>query len=1102
MANPWGTDWFHERHDRILQRVEGAAVNAEQAFTYTFQNFFHPFVGHLIEKLNSRESLPGMLDPHFHQQLESEHGQFFEQTYKTPEQSDVLRDAFPNSENLVHVDAPVKTIDFSVRGPYGNYNWELFFHIPLTIAVHLSKNQRFAEADRWFHFIFDPSYTAGTEQAPLRCWKFLPFQQETDSTRIEALLKLLSLTDLDPPRERQRQDVLTSYGHIKDEPFQPHGVARTRQLAYQYSVIMKYLDNLIAWGDTLFRQDTIESINEATQRYVLAANVLGKRPQRIPPSGTVKARTFAQLKAQGLDEMGNALVELEGQFPFNLDTPLLGDGDGAVPLFGIGSTLYFCVPPNEKMLGYWDTVADRLFKIRHCMNIEGVVRQLALFEPPIDPGMLVKAAAAGIDIGSIINGQHQAVAPVRCLILIQKALELCGEVRGLGGALLAAIEKKDAEHLALLRHGHEIKIQAMVQEVRFLQWKQAQESTESLLRSRAGALERYRYYLRMLGISPDTAVVPETVALDRRALTEDNFDEAYASLVAQYEKSVPLERYPPLRIADEGSPANQSGAAGPGRLYLNPNEDAELNEHLPLAKQHQTVAFAARQIAPVLALLPDFPIDIHFWGLGGTIEFGGRALTTNVQAAADILDLLASREMHDAGSASRTASYERRADEWRLQANLAGRELAQTGRQLLASLIGEQIAHHEYRNVQEQITLSQDVDDFLRQQKFSNEELYGWLQGETSRLYYEHYRFAFDTARKAELAMKRELMRPEIDATQYIKFNYWDGGRRGLLAGEGLYLDVKRMELAYHEQNTREYELTKHLSLRQLNPAALLLLKANGSCEVTIPEWVYDLDAPGHYLRRLKNVSLSIPSVTGPYTTVNCTLRLSRSTVRKSAELIGGAYIRQTEIDDPRFVDYAGAAQSIVTSTANSDAGLFETNLRDDRLLPFEGAGAESTWSLKLPNDFRQFDYDTIADVILHLRYTARDGGDALRDSALSALGAATAALRTTGLWLLLDLNHEFPAEWHQFVRGDAATLSVRRNYFPYLTHGKSITVIGVRARRGNQESALPPPAGGAWNVTLPADGSLRLELTPNEALVRDATAKVFLLIQYTVSVP
>ncbi len=87
--------------------------------------------------------------------------------------------------------------------------------------------------------------------------------------------------------------------------------------------------------------------------------------------------------------------------------------------------------------GKWDIVADRLFKIRHCMNIEGVVRQLALFDPPIDPGMLVKAAAAGISIGSILSGLNQLIGPVRAPLLIQKALELAGEVRSLGSALLS-----------------------------------------------------------------------------------------------------------------------------------------------------------------------------------------------------------------------------------------------------------------------------------------------------------------------------------------------------------------------------------------------------------------------------------------------------------------------------------------------------------------------------------------------------------------------------------------------------------------------------------------------------------------------------------------
>ena len=104
------------------------------------------------------------------------------------------------------------------------------------------------------------------------------------------------------------------------------------------------------------------------------------------------------------------------------------------------------------------------------------------------------------------------------------------------------------------------------------------------------------------------------------------------------------------------------------------------------------------------------------------------------------------------------------------------------------------------------------------------------MQGEISRLYYEYYRFAFDTARKAEQTMKQELMRPEVDAQDFVKFNYWDGGRKGLLSGEALYLDVKRMEMAYHDNNKRELELTQHVSLRQLDPLALLTLKATGSC--------------------------------------------------------------------------------------------------------------------------------------------------------------------------------------------------------------------------------------------------------------------------------
>jgi hypothetical protein len=819
-------------------------------------------------------------------------------------------------------------------------------------------------------------------------------------------------------------------------------VAQVRVFPYQYAVVMKYLDNLIAWGDSLFRQDTIESINEATQIYVLAANILGARPQRVPQPGTIRPRTFHQLKHQtdnGLDEFSNALVELEAQFPLNFAPPSTSNSDDP-GLFGSVPALYFCIPPNDKLLGYWDIVSDRLFKIRHCMNIEGIVRQLALFDPPIDPGMLVKATAAGISLGSIVSGLNQAIGPVRAPVLIQKALELASEVRSLGSALLSALEKRDGETLSLLRQGHEVKIQTLNQEVRFLQWKQAQEATESLLKGRASALERYHYYLRLLNLPLDKKGAPDQLPLDRRDLTEETFDEAFAALVGQYEKPISPPAYP------------QRSRRADGTLQLLEGEYDDLNGHADRAFAFRIAGSAADAIAAGLSMIPQLNVKAAYWGVGTETELTGGAFIANAgRLASSAGTFLAENENWQGAYASKTASYERRADDWVLQCNLAARELAQIGRQILGSLIAEQIAHREYLNVQEQIAQAQEVDQFLHS-KYTNEELYTWMHGEISRLYYEYYRFAFDTARKAEQTMKRELMRPEVDATDYIKFNYWDGGRKGLLCGEALYLDIKRMEMAYQENNKRELELTKHVSLRQLNPIALLTLKATGSCEVEIPEWVYDFDNPGAYMRRIKTMSVSIPSIAGPYTSVSCTVSLLRSTIRKSPLLAEGEY-RRDGSDDTRFVDYFGTVQSIVTSSGNNDSGMFETNLNDPRFLHFEGAGAESRWKLELPASFRQFDYDSISDVIMHVRYTARQGGSLLASKATEALEALVSEANAAGLALLFSLKHEFPSEWHKFIAANADTptpaipftAKIKRDRFPLFTRGRQIGVASVQ---------------------------------------------------------
>jgi hypothetical protein len=1060
---------FHSVSDTgtVVKKQIHNTVRQDIEFTYTFENFFHPFVGELIQKLN-RDSLVGMLDPTFLDELDRSS----EADKATPDSFFKLFKDFytkpPNSSG-VQVEGFPKDIDLRHGGAYANYNWELFFHIPLTIAVHLSKNQRFAEAQRWFHFIFDPTCTDDVP-TPKRFWKFLAFRQAGDVMQIDELLRLLSEKNLSSEDEKSRQSILDGYEASKNKPFQPHAIARTRQIAYQYSVVMKYLDNLIAWGDSLFRQDTIESINEATQLYVLAANLLGPRPQKIPSPGTIRPQTFAELKKQGLDRTGNALVELEGKFPLNLGLPQTQgtDPDSTMSLFGIGRTLYFCIPQNDKLLSYWDTVGDRLFKIRHCMNIEGIFRQLALFDPPLDPGMLVKAAAAGIDLGSIVNGLNQPVSPVRAILFIQKAMELCGEVRNLGGALLSAIEKGEGEKLALLRQSHEIKIQQMQQDVRFLQWKQAEEATKSLLTSRATALERLHYYQRLLGLPADPNA-PDTVAIDRRELTEENFDTAYSSLVDQYQKLLALQQFPNFKLAEESAAGVVSGYSSSGKIYLSENENTELNIHLPSAKDAKLRAADLNMIASTLSLIPNTVINAAFSGIGPSAELtGGRILSTLQQMRVDGAQTDASWQQDQAGMTSRYASYERRADEWLLQHNSAAHELMQIGRQILTSLIAEQIAHHEYENTKKQIENAQEVDRFLHE-KFTNEELYTWMQGEISRLYYEYYRFAFDIARKAEQTMKRELMRPEVDATTYIKFNYWDGGRKGLLSGEALYLDLKRMEMAYHENNKREYELTKHVSLLQVSPLALLQLRTTGSCTIALPEELFDMDGPGHYFRRIKTVAISIPCVTGPYTSINCTLTMLKSSIR-TKPLLGDDYQRSSE--DDRFNDSFGSLQTIVTSTGQNDSGLFETNLRDERYLPFEGAGVISEWQLQLPanpsqQEACQFDYDTISDVIIHIRYTAREAGGLLRKNAIKNLATATQLI---GSVRLFSIRHEFPTEWAKFknMQIGAGTpaelaLTLREEHYPFWSKGNLKTI---------KRSDLFVNTKKAVSITYKADGT------------------------------
>jgi len=268
--------------------------------------------------------------------------------------------------------------------------------------------------------------------------------------------------------------------------------------------------------------------------------------------------------------------------------------------------------------------------------------------------------------------------------------------------------------------------------------------------------------------------------------------------------------------------------------------------------------------------------------------------------------------------------------------------------------------------------------------------------------------------------------------------------------------------------NQREYEITRHVSLLQLDPLALIKLRATGSCTVALPEALFDLDGPGHYFRRIKTVAVTIPCVTGPYASLNCTLTLVKSSIRKTQNLRDGAYTREGAEDD-RFDDYFGSAQAIVTSSGHNCSGLFETSLRDERYLPFENSGAISEWQLQLPanpakGEPRQFDYDTISDVILHIRYTAREGGGLLRKGAVQNLKDAIAAAEMAGSVRLFSVRYEFPTEWAKFQAQSPGAnerfqlaLSLRDEHYPFWSQDnlKSVARVEIVARSARQPASL-----------------------------------------------
>lgn len=915
------------------------------------------------------------------------------------------------------------TVNF--RGAFGTYLRELFLHIPILVATTLAGRGRHADARRWFHRVFNPTSTEQVDTTGVPA-------AEVAQRQLDRVWRFRELRGLDADRARDILADGAALAAYREDPFNPHAIARRRLTAYQRHAFARYVDNLLEWGDLLFAQFTRETVEEARALYQHAATLLGTRPARlgdcgptssppldfgdletqpspaepirigaesevmargvalrtppvstaVPMMGTQERLAKARLRApwtppQSASKLSNPVSFGRpwgsGRIGAWAPSKAVGAVDGPFGLGGrvgasargvtddtLASTLLeqlgpaFCVPVNKALLARWDRVEDRLWKIHHCLDIDGVRRELALFAPELDPMMRVAATALGLGPDDLVADAARTVPPYRFAYLIERAKGFASSLAGFGGALLGALERRDNEALSRLRQEQGLALARLTRRQRELDIDMAREGLASLEQQIQSAEYRRDYY--------DGLVT--------------------------------------------------------GGLLRNEAKELAIRSAIVTLKTASAVVHLQASAARILP-------EIHApWA----VAFGGKQIGGALESAAQWGGEIAAIAEATGSALSAEAGYARRADSWRHQRQLAKDELASMARQHQAASLRVRAAEQSLVAYDESLQQLEDVLAFERE-RVTDLALHTRLAQGLKQLYRLAYGHALALARLAERAYLYE----RGDASGGLSSGYWDASMGGLLAGERLLSDLQALDRRYLETNHRELEIEQPFPLSQLDPLALITLRETGICTFTVPEVAFDLAYPGHYKRRLRAVRLTIPCVTGPYVNVSATLTLIGSQVRPTAT----AALADVPL---------AHGTTIAASSAQADGGVFELSFRDERYLPFEGQGAVSTWELTLPQTVRSFDYATISDVVLSLAYSARP--DAARRVEVET-GTGPAALlayhREHGTQRAVSARHELGATFTRLIRSPVGTpvaFTLTEAMLPAVFRGRPVKVI------------------------------------------------------------
>ncbi|WLG51635.1 neuraminidase-like domain-containing protein [Pseudomonas sp. FP1742] len=699
-------------------------------------------------------------------------------------------------------------------------------------------------------------------------------------------------------------------------PQDPHQIALSHPVHFRKALYMLYLDILLNRGDTAYRQLSPDSLTDAKLWYLRAQDLLGPRPdiRQTDLWATLTLKAFSEEPNTKLREFENTLGEqgmhlpttsASEQVPPVCIRPYVHSHSGHAI-----DAPHSRLPFNPVLLPRWEKLESRLHNLRHNLDIVGRPLRLALFAAPAASNKQLGANPARAAEPGLAQRLGTEIPPYRFSTLHAHAQSAVDTVIQFGETLMSFIERSEQASYQELQQQHIWDIATLAVDLQTQALKIDQKNREALLASKAIVENRRDYYGQL---------VNEVV----------NQEEVTAA-------AFHLEG----RIAEAGAHAAHAGGQG-------------------------------LKVVPNIFGLADG---------GARLEGGALAMMAMAQGVATAA--------YGTGEAlERAAQYRRRHQDWTLARDQAKLEIAQIDAQLAVEVERETASRLLLQQTQTSLAQARTAYTLLSQ-RFTNSQLYQWFTHQLSSFYYQVYDSTFSLCQFTERSWRYETADSTTQA--FFQNQSWNSTYRGLGPGERMKLGLMKMKNAWLLGNERELEIRKTVSLRVLHAKEEVresvtdtsasaskqsinkpwediksTLIKNGSCEFELTETLFEDDYPGHRLRRIKSISISLPAVLGPYEDIRATLTQTSSEV-----FLPGP--------DKKSMKNLRANQQIALSTGVDDSGLFTLSFQDERYLPFEYTGAISKWQLSFTNHTAQKSMlESLTDIIVHVQYTARATGGA-----------------------------------------------------------------------------------------------------------------------------